>query len=108
MIKGSALFRIDVEHRYQPASLVRHGDNDLGARAAVAGDVSRKQVHVRHDHGLPRGSGGPAHAAPEFNLQTTQRSLVRPDAEESTRLDPAINTRPNICETVMQQAAHRR
>src|SRR5688500_17929481 len=72
---------VHVEDRDEVPARIEDGHHALRGRGRVAGDVTGKRVHVRHDDGFPPPRRGSAHAPAELAPQAAERALVRAHQE---------------------------
>src|SRR4051794_23459775 len=75
-VKGRRAFGVNIENSDQPSLAIDHRNDDLTGRAAVAGDVAREGVDIRHELGRSRFGGDPADAAPKCDPQAAKRPLI--------------------------------
>ena len=80
LVERAEILAVDVEDGHD-ATFPENGDDDLGPRGAVAGDVSRKLFDVGHDDGLPRRPGGPANAPSALDAGAGDGPLERAEDE---------------------------
>lgn len=71
------LVAVDVENGKHLSVRVKYRHDDLRPRGRTAGDVARKRVNVRHDHGLSCRICMPANALIEAEARTRERALKR-------------------------------
>src|SRR5688572_30992900 len=64
---------VEIEHGYQFRPF-QHGNHDFRVRSAVAGNMARKLVHVRHDYRFAFRRGRATHTL--TNLYTHARRLA--------------------------------
>jgi hypothetical protein len=100
--------RIDVEDSDQLSRAIEHRNDDLRLRASIAGDVTRKLVHVGDEHRRALRSGGATDTLTELDVEAAERSLVRSDAQKTSRLDDPIEAGPEMTERVVDERADRR
>src|SRR3954467_6289678 len=63
---------------------------------------------VGNDQGFPLRGGGSADSLPERDVETPKTALIRPDAKEPARYNDAVETGPEITESMVDQRGNRR
>ena len=104
VVLGKALRHgaVDVQHAAECAA-DGQGDDDLGARRRVAGDVARKAVDVRDEQGLPPLRRRAAHAAAELDAHAGGPPHERAEHERAAAQE--IEARPvDVFQCVIKQA----
>jgi hypothetical protein len=70
--------------------------------------VAGESVDVGHHDRPPPSGRRAADAYAEGDLEAAERPLIRPNPQQATWLDDAVETGPQVAEGVMHQTAHRR
>src|SRR5215467_4832113 len=93
---------IDVEDGDERPLRVEHRNDDLGSCARIAGDVTGKASDVGYDEASPLLGGDAADTTTECDIQTAERPLIRPDAQQ-IGLHDAIEPCPQMSKRVVDE-----
>jgi hypothetical protein len=115
LLESARIFRIEriqtvgiyVENSDQIILLSKDGHYDLGSRSRIAGDMTRVFLDIWNNHRLPLGSGVSTHPSAEGDVEAAQASLIWTHAEQLTRLDDSVETRPQMSECVVYHRGNR-
>ncbi len=95
---------VEIEHANDFTGLDQRHD-EFRARNRIAGDMSRKFVHIRHQHRLAARCGGAAHALADRDAQAGGPALER--AQHQLVAVAEIKPGPvQIGQTVIDQRCH--
>jgi hypothetical protein len=106
VIERIELLGIYVENGDQITLRIPYGNYDLGTGSSVTGYMAGKFLDIRNDHGLHFRCGGAAYSATKGDLETSQRTLVWPDAKQCPRLYNSIKPGPQMAERMMNERSH--
>jgi len=81
VIERIELLGIYVENGDQITLRITNGNDDLGTGPSVTSYMAGKFLDIRNDQCLHFRCGGAAYSATKSDLETSQRSLIRPNAK---------------------------
>jgi hypothetical protein len=105
LVESSYSIAVDIEHGGQLALPIPYRNYNLGTRFRITGNVTGKLVDILDHDGPALRCGRSADPPSESDLQTAERSLVRPNPQKSALLDYSIKPGPQMAKRVMNKRA---
>jgi hypothetical protein len=105
-IESIELLGIYVEHSDQITLRIADGNHDLGTGSSVTSYVAGKFLDIRNDHGLHFRCGCAAYSATKSDLETSQRTLVWPNAKQRPRFYHSIKPGPQVPKRMVNERSY--